>query len=154
MLKSRVLVSLISGVFVLTLTACEKPNPGAAVWSGTKSEYREAICWTDEDAITAADCAQEIVISAMNDPDIATIQIRSDQTVGISVDPKVAELGWYVAFGGQRFNEAAIYETYYRFTFPKVAIPENGFEMQVIAQGKGNATRGIWVFKLVNTSAE
>lgn len=154
MLKSRVLTSVISGLFVLSLTACEKPNPGASVWSGTKSEHREAICWTDQDAITPEDCAQDIIDSALADPTVATIEILTDQTVGISVEPKVAEHGWYVAIGGQRFNEAPIFETYYRFTFPKVSIPEGGYDMQVIAQGKGNATRGIWVFKLVNGAGE
>lgn len=88
--------------------------------------------------------------SALNDPRVATVSIRTDQTVGISVDPDVAASGWYVAIGGQRFNDAAITDTYYRFTFPKVSIPEGGYDMQIIAQGKGNATRGIWVFKLVN----
>ena len=152
MSKSRVLASVISGLFVLTLTACEKPNPGATVWSGTKSEYREAVCWSEQEAITPEDCAQDIVDSALADPEVATIEILTDQTVGISVDPKVAELGWYVAIGGQRFNDAPIFETYYRFTFPKVSIPEGGYDMQVIAQGKGAATRGIWVFKLVNAA--
>jgi hypothetical protein len=153
-LKSRVLTSVISGLFVLSLTACEKPNPGITVWSGTDSEHSEAVCWTDQDAITPTDCAQDIIDSALASKDVATVSIMTDQTVGISVDPDVADLGWYVAIGGQRFNDAPIFETYYRFTFPKVSIPEGGYDMQVIAQGKGSATRGIWVFKLVNAAGK
>ncbi len=153
-MKSRLLATASAGVLAFTLTACEKPNPGVTVWSGTNSEHREAICWTEQDAITPEECAQSIVLSALNDPEVATIPVLADQTVGISVDPDVAELGWFVAVGGQRFNDGAIYSTYYRFTFPKVSIPEGGYDMQVIAQGKGNATRGIWVFKLVNDSSE
>ena len=137
---------------MLTLTACEKPTPGVSVWSGTKSEHREAVCWTEQDAITPEDCAQDIIDSALASKDVATIEILPDQTVGISVDPDLAEFGWYVAIGGQRFNDAPLTETYYRFTFPKVSIPEGGYDLQVIAQGKGNATRGIWVFKLVNAA--
>ena len=134
------------------LTSCEKPNPGVSVWSGSKSVHREAICWTVQDAITPDGCTQSIVESAINSPEVGTIKILSDQTVGISVDPEVAQFGWYIAIGGQRFNDAPIHETYYRFTFPKVAIPASGYDMQIISQGKGSATRGIWVFKLVNTA--
>ncbi len=141
-------------VSAIGLTSCEKPNPGVTVWSGTNSEHREAVCWTEQDAITPEECAQDIVLSALNDPEVATIPVLADQTVGISVDPDVAEHGWFVAVGGQRFNDGAIYSTYYRLTFPKVYIPEGGYDMQVIAQGKGNATRGIWVFKLINDSTE
>ena len=154
MSKPRFILLILTSLLAVTLTACEKPNPGITVWSGTQSEHREAVCWTDQDAITPEECAQDIVLSALNDPEVATISTLPDQTVGISVDPDVAELGWYVAIGGQRFNDGAIYSTYYRFTFPKVSIPEGGYDMQVIAQGKGNATRGIWVFKLINAATE
>lgn len=148
----RALVALFSSILVLSLSACEKPNPGATVWSGTSKAHSEALCWSDDEAITSKECAQDIVTNATADPHIGTIKVLADQTVGISVEPKVAELGWYVAIGGQRFNDAPITSTYYRFTFPKVAIPAEGYDMQVIAQGKGNATRGIWVFKLVGSN--
>lgn len=142
------LVAIVSSVLALSLTACEKPNPGATVWSGTSKAHSEALCWSEDEAITSKSCAQDIVANATADPSIGTIEVLADQTVGISVDPKVAELGWYVAIGGQRFNDTPITSTYYRFTFPKVSVPEEGYDLQVIAQGKGNATRGIWVFKL------
>lgn len=141
-----------SGFLLFSLSACEKPNPGATVWSGSDSKHREAVCWTDQDAITPENCTQNIVELAQRNPDIAAIAVLPDQTIGISVDPKVAEFGWYVAIGGQRFNDEPIYETYYRFTFPKVSIPQTGYDMQIISQGKGNATRGIWVFKLINSA--
>ncbi len=154
MLKSRVAIASVTVVLALGLTACEKPNPGATVWSGTHSEHREAVCWTAQTAITPENCAEEIIASALSNTKVGTIEVMSEQTIGISVDPEVADLGWYVGIAGQRFNETAIYETYYRFTFPRVAVPESGFDLQIIAQGKGNATRGIWVFKLVNASSE
>ncbi len=144
-----VFAALISSVLVLSLSACEKPNPGASVVSGTSVAHSEALCWSEDEAITPKSCAQDIVTNAKADPSIGTIEVLADQTIGISVDPKVAELGWYVAIGGQRFNEDAITETYYRFTFPNVTVPAEGYDLQIIAQGKGNATRGIWVFKLI-----
>jgi hypothetical protein len=153
-LKSRVAIASITVALALGLTACEKPNPGVTVWSGTHSEHREAVCWTTQTAITPENCAEEIISSALSDTKVGTIDVMSEQTIGISVDPEVADLGWYVGIAGQRFNETAIYETYYRFTFPRVAVPESGFDLQIIAQGKGNATRGIWVFKLVNATSE
>ena len=147
---------MIAPVFIallgLTLSACQKPNPGVSVWSGTNSVHSQAVCWTQQDAITPEECAQTIVESAINSPEVGTIEILSDQTVGISVDPDVAEFGWYIAIGGQRFNVSPIHETYYRFTFPKVSIPTSGYDMQIISQGKGSATRGIWVFKLINAA--
>jgi hypothetical protein len=138
--KSKVIAPVLIALLGLGLAACQKPNPGVSVWSGTNSVHREAVCWTELDAITPEGCAQTI------------IEILSDQTVGISVDPEVAEFGWYIAIGGQRFNDSPIHETYYRFTFPKVAIPTSGYDMQIISQGKGSATRGIWVFKLINAA--
>lgn len=143
------LAAVVSSFLVLSLSACEKPNPGASVVSGTSVAHSEALCWSEDEAITPKSCAQDIIANAAADPSIGTIEVLADQTVGISVDPKVAELGWYVAIGGQRFNDTAITSTYYRFTFPKVSVPEEGYDLQVIAEGKGNATRGIWVFKLI-----
>jgi hypothetical protein len=150
--KSKVFAPVLIALLGLGLAACQKPNPGVSVWSGTNSVHREAVCWTELDAITPEGCAQTIVESAINSPEVGTIEILSDQTVGISVDPEIAEFGWYIAIGGQRFNNLPIHETYYRFTFPKVAIPTSGYDMQVISQGKGSATRGIWVFKLINAA--
>jgi hypothetical protein len=132
-LKSRVAIASITVALALGLTACEKPNPGATVWSGTHSEHREAVCWTAQTAITPENCAEEIIASALSDTKVGTIEVMSEQTIGISVDPEVADLGWYVGIAGQRFNETAIYETYYRFTFPRVAVPESGFDLQSIA---------------------
>ena len=120
MSKPKVIAPVFIALLGLTLSACQKPNPGVSVWSGTNSVHSEAICWTQQDAITPEECAQTIVESAINSPEVGTIEILSDQTVGISVDPDVAEFGWYIAIGGQRFNDSPIHETYYRFTFPKV----------------------------------
>ena len=133
-----------------SLTACEKPKPVVTVTSGTSSASGQALCWASSNTISAQTCAESLVAGALNNPDTPTVKIVSDQTLGISVDPKVAELGWYAAIGGQRLTTNAIYSTYYRFTFPQTTIPDTGFSLQVIAQSTQSAPRGIWLFKLVN----
>ena len=38
--------------------------------------------------------------------------------------------------------------TYYRFTYPDLQeVPEDGVLLQIVA-GRGESTRGIWVFRL------
>ena len=133
----------------LSLTACSQHNPGATVWSGTSSAHREALCWSEDAAVTADNCAQDIVTGALSGPEVAEIPVQKEQTVGISVDPAVAEKGWYIAIGGTRINENPITSTYYRFSFPVESVPAEGYALQVVAQGTGSATRGLWLFKLV-----
>jgi hypothetical protein len=149
-LRSKILASGLAVVLACTLTACEKPHPEATVTAGTSSAHGQALCWAQDSALSAQTCAESLVAGALNNPDTPTVKIVSDETLSISVDPKVAELGWYPAIGGQRLSEKAIYGTYYRFTFPKMAIPDTGYSLQIIAQSAKNAPRGIWVFKLVN----
>ena len=148
MLKSRVL-AVSSIALVLALSGCSKNNPGATVWSGTKSAHTNAACWSEDAAVTPKACAQQLVAGASTSKSIPTVAVTADQTIGISVDPKVAENGWYVAIAGQRFNDQAITGTYFRFTFPRVSVPAAGYDMQIIAQGKDGATRGIWLYKLM-----
>jgi len=149
-LRSKILASGVAVVLACTLTACEKPNPEATVTAGTSSAHGRALCWAQAAAISAQSCAETLVAGAINNPDTPTVALVSDETVGISVDPKVAEFGWYAAIGGQRLTTKAIYGTYYRFTFPQTDIPDTGFSLQIIAQNAQNSARGIWVFKLVN----
>jgi len=149
-LKSKILASGIAAVLACTLTACEKPNPEATVTAGTSSAHGQALCWGQDTAISATSCAESLVTGAINNPDTPTVRIASDETVGISVDPKVAEFGWYPAIGGQRLSTRAIYGTYYRFTFPQTDIPDTGFSLQIIAQNAQHSSRGIWEFKLIN----
>jgi len=137
-------------MLAFSLTACEKPNPFVTVTSGASSANGQALCWASGNTISAQTCAESLVAGALNNPDTPTVKIVSDQTLGISVDPKVAKLGWYAAIGGQRLTQNAIYSTYYRFRFPQTTIPDTGFSLQVIARSTQSAPRGIWLFKLVN----
>lgn len=146
----KILASALVVSAAMSLTACSQHNPGVTVWSGTTSAHREALCWSADAAVTADNCAQDIVTGALTGPDMAEIPVRKEQTIGVSVDPIVAEKGWYIVIGGTRINENPITSTYYRFSFPVESVPEEGYALQVVAQGTGNATRGLWLYKLVS----
>ncbi len=137
-------------VLALGLTACEKPNPGATVFSGTSSQSRQAACWGfDGASIDANACAQDVIEAAASGKQTAEVRTVPGQVIGISVDPVVADAGWSPRINGQSLAPTPITSTYFRFTFPEFQeIPEDGLLMEIVA-GKDEQTRGIWVFKLV-----
>jgi hypothetical protein len=136
----------------LLISGCTKPAPGISVVSGTTTEHRQAICWTYEaDSLEPGMCAQDIVTEAVSGSQLARIPISPGQTIGISVDPTVADAGWSPVIGTQRLTSAPLTSLYYRFAVPELQeIPENGIDLQIVA-GKGTNTKGIWVFKLVRS---
>jgi len=134
---------------VLVLSGCTKPAPGATVFAGSASKYQEALCWAFEsDALSPGECAQEVITEAVTGEAIATVPVIPGETIGISVDPVVAEAGWFPAIANQRLTANPVKSTYYRFTYPDLqAIPEEGVLLQIVS-GQGENTKGIWVFKL------
>ena len=133
----------------LLLTACEKPAPGVSVFSGTTTEWREAVCWAFEaNALEPGDCAQDVITEASTGDGVARIPVLPGETIGISVDPKVAEQGWTPVIGQQRLTSTPLETTYFRFTYPDLQeLPADGVLLQVVA-GRGESTKGIWVFRL------
>ena len=150
MKRTRVaLLITVLGVSALGLAACEKPNPGASVFSGTTTKWREAACWALLGSIDANACAQEVIGKAASGSRLAEIPVVPGQVVGISVDPVVADTGWYPRINGQNLTQAPITSTYYRFTFPEFQqVAEDGLTMEIVA-GSGEETRGLWLFQLV-----
>jgi hypothetical protein len=149
----RVAALGLAGVAVLALSGCEKPAPGVSVFSGTTTVHREALCWEFEgDQLAPGACAQDIVERALSGAEVGTIPVVPGSTVGISVDPVVADSGWFPVIGDQRLTEQPLTTTYYRFQFPSLnQVPADGLSMQVVA-GRDTKTRGIWVFKLTPAS--
>jgi hypothetical protein len=133
----------------LVLTGCTKPAPGASVFSGTVTKHREATCWAfDAPALATGDCAQDLIAQAATGDAVSVIPVVPGDTVGISVEPVVAETGWFPVVGNQRLTSTPITSTYYRFTFPELQeVPAEGLLLQIVAGTDAN-TRGIWVFKL------
>ena len=135
----------------LVLAGCEKPYPGVTVWSGTSSEHVEALCWQPEEigGLTANECANDVLETAGSGQGLEALEVAPGATVGVSVDPIVAEGGWSLQIAGQTLA-TGLTETYYRFTFPEqVATEGAGYTLQVIAAAKPNGARGYWFFQLV-----
>ena len=148
-LRRPVLAATVAMLSVLGLAACEKPAPGVSVVSGMTSAYRAALCWSfDGEPLSAETCAQDVVTEALDGADVARIPVIPGQVIGISVDPVVADAGWFPVIGSQRLTQQPITSTYYRFTYPDLPeVPADGVSLQVVAGADG--TLGLWVFQLI-----
>lgn len=146
--RSALVVMASAAVFALG--ACEKPAPGISVFSGTTTKHDAALCWSfSGDSLSPEDCAQDVVQEALTGSGVFSIPVIPGETVGISVDPKVADEGWTPVIGTERLVQTPINSTYFRFSFPDLQeVPAGGLPLQVVA-GSGEVTRGIWVFRLV-----
>jgi hypothetical protein len=139
----------------LVLTGCEKPAPGATVFSGTTSAHREAICWSfDADrAFEQGDCSLDLTnAEEFNErllEQVAEIPTRPGETVGISIDPVVAENGWRVLLNGRPLTSEPVTEKYFRFTMPPRPLRQGDAQLVLQALTEdGSGVRGSWVFGL------
>lgn len=132
----------LAAVGLLTLTGCDKPNPTVTVFSGSSSNRAEAICWSDNGKpVDTSTCRGEERVGA--------ITVRADQTVGISVDPKIADSGWIVAVGETQLTSRKITETYFRFSLTPQQLAAGPLRLQVVAVDKaGTAPAGRWLFDI------
>jgi len=149
--RARIALALVAGtVLALGLSGCEKPNPGASVFSGTTTKWQQANCWGfDGAAIDVDACAKDVIETAQSGVKLPVVPVIPGQTIGISVDPVVADAGWQPLINNQPITPTPITSTYYRFTFPEFQdVPEDGILMQILAGEEGSA-RGIWMFRLV-----
>lgn len=148
-LRRPILAASVSVLSVLALAACEKPAPGVSVVSGMTSAYRAALCWSfDGEPLSAETCAQDVVTEALDGSDVARVPVIPGQVIGISVDPVVADAGWFPVIGSQRLTQQPITSTYYRFTYPDLQeVPADGVSLQVVAGADG--TLGLWIFQLI-----
>ena len=58
----RILTVAVAVAAAAGLSACEKPNPGVTVWSGTNSQHAAALCWSSNPTVTvsAQGCAADV----------------------------------------------------------------------------------------------
>lgn len=142
--------ALITALAAVALVGCTKPFPGISVVAGTTSAHRAALCWTfDKPALEPGMCTQEVISEAMNGATVTRIPISPGQTIGISVDPIVADAGWTPIIGNQPLSQSPLNTLYFRFAYPELQpVPESGLDLQIIA-GSGEAVKGLWSFKLV-----
>lgn len=138
------------GITALILAGCTKPFPGISVVSGTTSTHQPALCWTfDKPRLEPGMCAQDVISEALNGDGAARIPIAPGQTIGISVDPIVADTGWTPIIGNQPLSQSPLNTLYFRFAYPELQpVPESGLDLQIVA-GDGATVKGLWTFKLV-----
>lgn len=145
----RPVLAALAALLVLPLAACTKPSPGVSVTSGTSTAHAQAICWSFDGApIDAATCGADVIKQAEDSGGVKRVTTLPGQTIGISVDPVVADGGWFPAIGGQRLVQEPITSTYYRFQYPNLQeLPAGGQSLEIVAVN-GDSTRGFWVFAL------
>lgn len=142
-------------VVATALTACEKPAPGVSVVSGTTSRHAEATCWSFELGTDNSErtCAQNVIGQINQATGLPQVPLVQGSTIGISVDPVVAERGWYPIIGTQRLSSVALTGTHFNWTVPQLQLdqlPANGLTLQVISVGDGSRPSGLWLFSLVS----
>lgn len=134
-------------VVALGLAACEKPNPGATAYSGTTSVFQQAPCWSGQDAyLDEKSCSQDLLQEVAGES-AKSLPLLAGQTVGISVDPVVADLGWFPVLGGQRLTQSPVTDTYFRFTPTQEQVAQGATTLAVVA-GDDGGTRGVWMYRL------
>ncbi len=137
------------GAAALTLTGCEKPAPGITMFSGSSSIRSEALCWAfDSDQLDPGECADEILQGRATEG-AQLLAAAPGNTVGISVDPVVAESGWNIVIGGQSLSETPLTTNYFRFTLP-LQLGSQVLPVQIVS-GQNSQIRGVWIVGLQPT---
>ncbi|MCU0297021.1 MAG: hypothetical protein MUF33_00720 [Candidatus Nanopelagicales bacterium] len=126
------------------LAACEKPPPGVTVFTGTSSQRIAPICFSWEGQINAEECLTQAATAAA-DGQTKTLDVVAENVVGISVDPSIAEAGWYPTIAGQRLSQESLTTTYFRFTFPRVPANPQGYPLAVVSEGE---EKGVWTVRM------
>jgi hypothetical protein len=155
MRSRRLLLATLPVAALALLAACEKPAPAATVFSGTTSENREAICWSfDADrAFEQGDCSLDLTnAEEFNErliEKVAEVPTAAGETVGISIDPVVAENGWQVLLNGRPLTAEPVTEKYFRFTMPPGPLRRGSAQLVLQALTEdGTGVRGSWIFSL------
>ena len=136
------------GLAALALTGCTKPSPAVSVVSGTNSVNEEALCWdfnVDEAGLNCKNLATNLEDAL---PSALSVPSMEGNTVGISVDPVVAEEGWTAFFNGQPLSQTPLTETYFRFTIPVGTTLNAEGTPLAVASISNNQMRGLWLFKI------
>ena len=143
---------------LLALTGCDKPHPNATVFSGSNSVTRAAICWSPDAnrTFTDSECLVQVAdgkLSAQAVAELADylepIPVKPAQTIGISVDPEIADAGWTITINSRPLNSQPISTTYYRFALSERDLRRGSLEMRVFAAADDQKSqRGYWLFEL------
>jgi len=145
MRSAKTIGVVLSAAAVGALVAgCEKPPPAITVWNGTGSVYAPALCWAFEGSLQQGECAQEVIQGQAIDG-VPTLTLAPGKTLGISVDPAVAEAGWQISADGQPLTAEPLDTTYYRVVADNT--PDQALTLQVVA-GREPEIRGVFLVRL------
>ena len=140
--RPAVVAALLScGAILLTGCGVES-EPLVTVFSpGSGSVAVSPQCWSPDEVVSEQDCATT--------SNLGQIEVQPGATIGVNVDPEIAELGWVPTVGGERLVAQDLGSTYYRF-----ALSESNFAetpdpaLEIFAVDEDQKTRGLWVLKL------
>jgi hypothetical protein len=153
--RRRLAATALAGTVLLGLTGCERPAPIVTVVSGGNSEFTEAVSWCfsgEGQSEEQGNCAQR----AEEEP---AVEVSPGQQVGVDVDRKVVERGWFVELSDPAENgepqQGPVQEGHY-FAFTAPNLGQTG-ELLLVVRAIGeerdpSVTSGEWRFRLVERS--
>ena len=125
------------------LTACEKPSTYVTVVSGGSSASDTAACYAhaEGESVDVRSCVSD-------EAAVETVRVKPNAVVGVNVDPKVAENGYFLSLGGEEQRQIGPFDrSYTRVSIPSELLGDEPAELRVIEK-RGEATKGIWLFQL------
>lgn len=134
----------IAAAAAASLAGCEKPAPRVTVFSGSASEWVAPVCFSAEGQLDAQQCLTDAASKAAAGQ-TPRLTVAQGNTVGISVDPAIAESGWMPMIAGQQLAAAPLTSTYFRFTFPEGNLNAEQFPLTVMSTG---AEKGVWAVRM------
>lgn len=124
-----------------TLTGCERPTPGVSVYSGSTYLNSKAVCWSEEEALTAANCSVEGV-------NRKALPVQAGDLIMINVDTPLEDTGWIPTINGTPLVREPLRGSSYQLALSQEDLRQNP-ELQVIASDRVNGpVRGVWAFPL------
>jgi len=98
-------------------------------------------CWSPDEVVSEQDCE--------NTSNLGRLEVQPGATIGVNVDPPVAELGWVPTIDGERLVAQDLDGTYYRFALSESNFAESpDSALEIYAVDDDQQTRGLWVLQL------
>ena len=149
--SARLATCAVTTASLLLLAGCDKPFPTVTVQSGSSEDHVDAVCWKrDGTPISPTTCQSQL------DPDqraarMGLVKVHAGDSIGVSVDPDVADAGWQVQVGDGALSARRLTDTYFRFgPFGERDLANAPLQLRIFAYaGPGNDARGLWLFTLV-----
>ncbi|MGH8867235.1 MAG: hypothetical protein ACRDYU_04480 [Actinomycetes bacterium] len=141
-MRVRLAVAVVGAMLGMALLGgCEKPTPLVTLTSGTSSVHAEAVCYAgDGGEISERACRQPA-------SEARTLNVPVSSSVGVGVDPELADQGWRITINGQPATQQILDTTFYRFGLSPQAFRQGPLELQV-ATVDGRQLTGLWLFRL------